>query len=48
MINGSWNGFRELVLTDKAEVCPGIISFYFTIYSIKLQLSEGIIEKNFQ
>ena len=29
MINGSWNGFRELVLTDKAEVCPGIISFYF-------------------
>ena len=29
MINGSWNGFRELVLVDKAEVCEGIISFYF-------------------
>ena len=28
-INGSWNGFRELVLVDKIEVCPGIISFYF-------------------
>lgn len=29
MINGTWNGFRELVLVDKSEVCPGIISFYF-------------------
>lgn len=29
MINGNWNGFRELILVDKVEVCPGIISFYF-------------------
>lgn len=29
VINGSWNGFRELVLVDKVEVCPSIISFYF-------------------
>ena len=29
MINGSWNGFRELILVDKVEVCPEIISFYF-------------------
>lgn len=29
IINGSWNGFRELILVDKTEVCPGIISFYF-------------------
>lgn len=28
-INGSWNGFRELVLIDKVEVCPSIVSFYF-------------------
>lgn len=29
IINGSWSGFRELVLSDKIEECPGIISFYF-------------------
>lgn len=29
IINGSWSGFRELVLVDKVEVCPSIISFYF-------------------
>lgn len=29
IINGSWNGFRELTLVDKIEVCPEIISFYF-------------------
>ena len=29
IINGKWTGFRELVLVDKAEVCPGIMSFYF-------------------
>lgn len=28
-INGPWKGFRELVLVEKVEVCPGIISFYF-------------------
>lgn len=25
----NWNGFRELVLIRKEEVCPSIISFYF-------------------
>ncbi len=25
----SWDGFKELVLVDKIEVCPSIISFYF-------------------
>ena len=29
MNNKSWDGFKELVLVDKAEACPGIISFYF-------------------
>ena len=29
IINGSWNDFRELILVDKVEVCPTIISFYF-------------------
>lgn len=29
MINGNWNGFRELVLVDKVEECSDIISFYF-------------------
>lgn len=29
IVNGNWNGFRELVLVDKVEVCPSIISFYF-------------------
>ena len=29
IINGSWSGFRELVLEDKKEECPGIVSFYF-------------------
>ena len=29
IINGSWDGFRELTLVDKVEVCPTIISFYF-------------------
>lgn len=29
MINGSWSGFRELVLVEKVEVCPTIMSFYF-------------------
>lgn len=28
-INGSWTGFRELVLVDKEKVCDDIISFYF-------------------
>lgn len=27
--NENWKGFRELILDDKVEVCPGIISFYF-------------------
>ena len=30
VINGNWNGFRELVLTDKIKECDGIISFYFS------------------
>lgn len=29
ILNGSWNGFRELILVDKVQVCPDIISFYF-------------------
>lgn len=29
ILNGSWNEFRELVLVDKVQVCPDIISFYF-------------------
>ena len=29
IINGNWTGFRELVLVDKIEECPSIISFYF-------------------
>lgn len=28
-LNNSWKGFRELVLVDKVDVCPSIISFYF-------------------
>ncbi|WP_294129643.1 FAD-binding oxidoreductase [uncultured Clostridium sp.] len=29
MSNKNWDGFKELVLVDKTEVCPDIISFYF-------------------
>lgn len=28
-INGKWNGYRELILEDKIQECPGIVSFYF-------------------
>lgn len=28
-MDNKWNGFRELTLVDKAQVCPGIVSFYF-------------------
>lgn len=27
--NASWMGFKELVLVDRVEECPGIVSFYF-------------------
>lgn len=27
--NVTWTGFRELILVDKIEACPGIMSFYF-------------------
>ena len=27
ILNGSWNGVRELVLVDNVQVCPDIISF---------------------
>lgn len=30
-LNNSWKGFRELVLVDKVDVCPSIISFYFKV-----------------
>lgn len=29
MSNYSWSGFRELILSDRIEECPGIVSFYF-------------------
>lgn len=29
MNNKNWNDFKELVLIDKTEVCPDIVSFYF-------------------
>lgn len=29
MNNKNWNDFKELVLVDKTEVCPDIVSFYF-------------------
>ena len=29
MNNKNWDGFKELVLVDKIEVCTDIISFYF-------------------
>lgn len=29
MNNRTWDGFKELVLVDKVEVCTDIISFYF-------------------
>lgn len=29
MINGNWSGYRELILENKIQECPGIISFYF-------------------
>ena len=29
MSNKNWDGFKELVLVDKTEVCPDIISFCF-------------------
>lgn len=32
IINGSWNDFRELILVDKVEVCPTIISFYLALF----------------
>lgn len=27
--NGNWAGFRELVLVDRKEECPSIVSFFF-------------------
>lgn len=29
ILNLGWSGFRELVLVDRIEECPGIVSFYF-------------------
>ena len=29
MKNTGWEGFKELVLVDRVEECPGIVSFYF-------------------
>lgn len=31
MINGNWDGFRELVLIDKVQECSDIVSFYFKV-----------------